>query len=98
MVYSTLLRENGFGEIRIADPQGNIRQSFGREYYPFPDWGPVADWIIYTVSEQPGETVLDVTGPRDIFVLNTTNNREFRVAGPADSYSPDWDIRPCPPC
>lgn len=98
LVYSALLSENGLGEIRIAGPSGNIRQSFRREYYPFPDWGPVADWIIYTVSEQPGETVLDVTIPRDIFVLNIATSQQFRVAGPADAYSPDWDIRPCPPC
>jgi spore coat assembly protein SafA len=98
LVYSTLLSENGLGEIRIAAPQGNIRQSFRREYYPFPDWGPVAGWIIYTVSEQPGSTALEVTVPRDIYVLNIVTNRQFRVAGPVDSYSPDWDIRPCPPC
>lgn len=98
LVYSTLLSENGLGEIRIAAPQGNIRQSFRREYYPFPDWGPVADWIIYTVSEQPGSTALEVTVPRDIYVLNIVTSRQFRVAGPVDSYSPDWDIRPCPPC
>lgn len=98
LVYSTFLNENGLGEIRIADLQGNIRQRFRREYYPFPDWGPVADWVIYTVSEQPGATVTEITTPRDVYVLNVATNQEIRVAGPADAYSPDWSARACLPC
>lgn len=98
LVYSTLLSEDGLGEIRVADVSGNIRQRFRRQYYPMVDWGPVSDWVIYTVSEQPGNTVTDVTSPRDIYVLNVVTNRELRVAGPADDYAPDWSARACPPC
>lgn len=98
LAYSTIISQNGLGEIRIANPQGTIVQRFTRTYYPIPDWGPAPDWVIYTVSENPGTTVFDITPPRDIYVRNLRTNQEILIAGPADEYSPDWNGTACPPC
>jgi hypothetical protein len=99
LVYSTILNEQGLGELRIANPKGTILLRFNRSYYPFPgDWGPAADWIIYTVSGQSGNTAFESPTPRNIYVHNLSTNQEIRVAGPGDLYSPDWSGAACPPC
>ena len=55
LVYSTLLSENGLGEIRAARRKHQAKLQ--AEYYPFPDWGPVADGSFIRFPT-PGETVL----------------------------------------
>lgn len=98
LVYSTMLSETGVGEIRIADLSGVIRSRFTRNYYPFPEWSPVAGWIMYTVSENAGTTAFDATPPRNIYVRNLDTNQEILIAGTADNYAPEWNNVTCPPC
>lgn len=97
-VYSTIMNEQGLGEIRIVNPQGTLLQKFTRSYYPIPGWSPVPEWIIYTVSEQPGTTAFDATRPRNIYVRNLNTNQEILIAGPADAHSPNWNGVGCLAC
>lgn len=98
LVYSTLTSMNGRGEIRIASPQGNILQAFERNFYAQPDWGPMNDWIIYTLSEQPGTSVLSSPSPKNIYVRNIRTNQEIRITSLGDNHSPNWNGILCPAC
>lgn len=98
LVYSTLTSIDGRGEIRIASPQGSILQSFERNFYAQPNWGPANDWIIYTLSERPGTSVLSSPSPKNIYVRNIATNQETRITSLGDNYSPDWNGVLCPSC
>ncbi|MGE5557071.1 MAG: LysM peptidoglycan-binding domain-containing protein [Bacillota bacterium] len=98
LVYSTIISAAGAGEIKIANPQGALLQRFDRNYYPVTDWSPAADWIIFTVSLQPGEEFYTPTTPRNIYARNLFTGQEVLAAGTGDNYGPDWINVPCPPC
>jgi len=98
LVYTTLVSSDGRGEIRVASPQGTILRSLARGFYPRAGWGPVADWIVLTLSDRPGTEILEPVVPRSIYVLNLRTGQEIRVTSTGDNYEPDWSGGPCPPC
>ncbi|HYE67839.1 MAG TPA: hypothetical protein VEA58_04460, partial [Anaerovoracaceae bacterium] len=96
--YSTLVNPQGYSEIKIASPTGAILQSYGRGFYANTDWGPTPDWIIVTLSEQPGTNLFEATVPQNIYLLNIRTDRQFKITSTGSNSSPDWVGRPCPTC
>ncbi|AZR73645.1 hypothetical protein BBF96_09755 [Anoxybacter fermentans] len=93
LVYTTLVEENGLGEIRIATPGGRIQQALVVGFDPQVIWGPFNEWIIYSVAKEPY-----VNAPRDIYILNTQTRQEIKVTKEGQNFSPDWSHIPCPDC
>ena len=96
--YSTLVNPQGYSEIKIASPVGAILQSYGRGFYANTGWGPTPDWIIITLSEQPGTNVFEATAPQNIYVLNIRTDRQFKITSTGSNAFPDWVGTPCQTC
>jgi len=77
--YSTLVNPQGYSEIKITSPVGAILQSYGRGFYANTGWGPTPDWIIITLSEQPGTNIFEASVPQNIYVLNIRTDRQFKI-------------------
>ncbi len=98
LVYSTLVNQNGYAEIKIASPQGAVLKSYGRGFYPDTRWSPETELIMFTLSENAGTSALVPTKPRNIYILNLFTDQQVKVTNTGDNFNPDWTQRICPEC
>ena len=98
LVYTTLIDQNGLGQIRIASPQGAIIQQLTDGYYPIADWSSFPEWIIYSASAVPGTSPFEPTRPRNIFVRNLQTGQVIQATSQGDNTDPNWNQTICPPC
>lgn len=97
-VYTTFTSAQGATEIRVASPDGRILAAFPAGYYARAKWGPIAEWVVCSASGTPGTSLLEVTKPRNIYLLNVNTGESYQVTTRGDNYHPDWNPRPCRAC